>query len=306
MLGPTASEARAKRLAAIGARDPDRALFGAQHHKHHPLPPLAEEEVVAVEDAIGVQLPAAYRRYCTEVSSGGIGPGYGLPWLVAWLSNADERGALSHAAAARRMFPDAEARAWAEHEFEPLSDSDIAARLHGLPPAIVERETKAAEWVRTFEGRRNRYIDRCHETHRTAPKDRARLRFPFSARHTAAPDIDAIDWQALDDGAHTRTLERLIDEFGFRDAENGTIRLSDYGCGVMALLVVTGAERGAVWMYDRENLVIEPFFPGWADWHRFPPPALPCDFEVWVDHWMAGAELQLGRGVRAAGRLLWD
>ena len=293
------------RLAAIREQDRERALFGAQHHKHRSLPPLDESELAAIEAAVGVQLPAAYRRYVAEVSGGGMGPGYGLPWLPAVLDD-PESDRLPHQSVAARMFPDDEARAWAGQEFAPLSDAEIQERLASFPPAVAEQQLRAAAWVRSHEGRRNRYIDHCCEQLRTMRGERAKLPFPFTSRHTAAPEIDEIDWQSLDSDTFEREWSRLRRDYGFDAAENGTLRLSNYGCGVTALLVVTGTARGAVWMYDTENLVLEPFFPEWANWHDFPSPEPPWDFDAWIQHWMDGAEERLRQGVRPAGRLLWD
>jgi hypothetical protein len=289
---------------ALRVRDRERALFGAESHKHGLLPRLDEAEVDAVEAAIGVSLPAAYRRYVTEVSSGGMGPGYGLPWLPALLYP-PERERFPYEAAADRIFPDDEARAWARREFAPLTEVEIQARLARLPPEDAQRAIAAASFVRTYEGRRDHYLDHCRDLFQTAPRGRAHLPFRFTARHTAAPDIDAIDWSSLDNEAWAREWSRLKRHHGFDDAEDGTLRLSDYGCGVIALLVLTGPQRGVVWAYDTENLVLEPFFPGWAEWHDYPAPEPPWDFDAWIRHWMSGAERQLDAGLRPAGRLLW-
>lgn len=292
-----------RRLASLRQLDVDRALFGADAHKHNPLPPLVEDELRVVEGQLGVGLPESYRRYLSQVSSGGAGPGYGLPWPGALLVDSDDAVSFYESAAAR-MFLSAEEKAWAASEFAPLSESDVQVRLQGFPAEARERLVADARWVRSFEGRRNRYIDHCCAPY-LEPAGNTESAFPFRERHTAAPEIDAIDWNALPDDERSSTFVRLREKYGFDRAWDGTIRLGDYGSGVVALLVVAGPERGAVWMFDTENLVLEPFFPQWADWHHYPPPPPPWDFEAWFSHWLDGAERQLQRGIKPMGRSLW-
>ncbi len=51
---------------------------GWEGHRFRFRPPLPEGDVAAFERAVGVELPAEYRRFVTEVADGIAGPGYGL------------------------------------------------------------------------------------------------------------------------------------------------------------------------------------------------------------------------------------
>jgi hypothetical protein len=71
---------RARReLAALQAnRHALNQIWGAAVHRFHPDPPIAEAELAALEAEHGIQLPADYRAYLTQVGDGGAGPWQGL------------------------------------------------------------------------------------------------------------------------------------------------------------------------------------------------------------------------------------
>jgi hypothetical protein len=58
----------------VAQADPNRRRFGARHHDYRWRPPLADARVAAIEDELGVALPAAYRRFVTALGDGGVGP----------------------------------------------------------------------------------------------------------------------------------------------------------------------------------------------------------------------------------------
>ncbi|MFE2409004.1 HEAT repeat domain-containing protein [Kitasatospora sp. NPDC059408] len=90
----TAELARVPRL-------PGRAKsFGEERHGFRLGPPLTEDRVSAFEAQHGVRLPAAYRRFLTEVGHDGAGPHYGLLPLRAW-----NQGGLSESGDLARPFP---------------------------------------------------------------------------------------------------------------------------------------------------------------------------------------------------------
>ena len=71
------------------ARARDARPFGAETSGIHPLhPPLAEDEVAAVEARLGVALPEEYRGFITRVGDGGAGPAYGMFRLSSALREA--------------------------------------------------------------------------------------------------------------------------------------------------------------------------------------------------------------------------
>ncbi|GGU95268.1 hypothetical protein GCM10010502_56330 [Kitasatospora aureofaciens] len=90
----TAKLARVPRLPARGRS------FGEERHGFYLGPPLTERQVSAFEAQHGVRLPAAYRRFLTEVGHDGAGPHYGLLPLTDW--NVDGSTATGHLA---RPFP---------------------------------------------------------------------------------------------------------------------------------------------------------------------------------------------------------
>lgn len=53
-------------------------IWRAAAHRFQPNPPIAEEELAALEAEHGIQLPADYRAYLTQVGDGGAGPWQGL------------------------------------------------------------------------------------------------------------------------------------------------------------------------------------------------------------------------------------
>lgn len=59
-------------------RDPRRRRFGARHHDYAWRAPLSEARVAAIEDELGVALPASYRRFVTTLGDGGVGPYQGV------------------------------------------------------------------------------------------------------------------------------------------------------------------------------------------------------------------------------------
>lgn len=74
------------------ARERDARPFGAESKGIKPLnPPLAEDEVAAIEARLGVRFPEEYRGFITRVGDGGAGPAFGLFRLDTALreSNAD-------------------------------------------------------------------------------------------------------------------------------------------------------------------------------------------------------------------------
>lgn len=53
-------------------------IWGAAGHRFLPNPPIPEEELAALEAEHGIQLPADYRAYLTQIGDGGAGPWQGL------------------------------------------------------------------------------------------------------------------------------------------------------------------------------------------------------------------------------------
>lgn len=60
-------------LTRLRAADPALKRFGAEGHGYRLNSPLVEAEAVAVEQRLGVALPAEYRAFVTRVGDGGAG-----------------------------------------------------------------------------------------------------------------------------------------------------------------------------------------------------------------------------------------
>ena len=54
------------------------SVFGADSHEYRLGPPLSPDALSECEERLGVQLPAEYRLFVTQVGHGGAGPYYGL------------------------------------------------------------------------------------------------------------------------------------------------------------------------------------------------------------------------------------
>jgi hypothetical protein len=205
------------------------------------------------------------------------------------------------------MFSGPLGEAWAAQRFAPLDDASIEARLDALKvPGTARALLRVAPtWARTFEGRRNEYISRLTALARDIGQAPARTRkaFPFCARHTAAPDLDEVVWTALSDDEASRELARLRAKFGFDEAEDGTIPLCDYGDGLRGLLVVSGAQTGAVWTFDTENLILSPGLPRAA--RTAPDDDRGPSFEQWFCAWLASVERDIECGPKRRGARLW-
>ena len=81
----------------------------------------------------------------------------------------------------------------------------------------------------------------------------------------------------------------------------GAIEVAHYGCGITALLVVTGSERGAIWVDDPNSSFTCDLYPigrgGWmgqGGWDRMAAhPDKRLDFLAWYDDWLDNALVTL-------------
>jgi hypothetical protein len=76
-----------ERLEKLKAADKQFQLFGAEKHKYLLNPPLSKNEILAFEKRYGIQLPADFALFLTEVGNGGAGPFYGIEPLEDMLFN---------------------------------------------------------------------------------------------------------------------------------------------------------------------------------------------------------------------------
>lgn len=106
--------------------------------------------------------------------------------------------------------------------------------------------------------------------------------------------------EGLDGEAFDREFERLDEEARKRlkveTWDHGLLPLADYGCTMRAMLVVTGAERGQVWVEDfTEGRSVVPF-EACPNLHgkKASKPAGRGSFREWYRHWLESAERELG------------
>jgi hypothetical protein len=65
-------------IAELASRDPRARRFGARQHGYRVAPPLGEDGVRAVEQALAVRLPDDHRAFLATIAAGGAGPYHGL------------------------------------------------------------------------------------------------------------------------------------------------------------------------------------------------------------------------------------
>src|SRR5690349_2470840 len=73
---------------ALADADPGLRRFGAARHRYALRPPLAPDELDAIEHRLGAALPEDLRAFAAEVGAGGAGPGYGVVAIDAAASYA--------------------------------------------------------------------------------------------------------------------------------------------------------------------------------------------------------------------------
>ncbi|HEU4880609.1 MAG TPA: SMI1/KNR4 family protein [Longimicrobium sp.] len=125
------------------AREMDLRPFGAETGGIPPLdPPLAEDEVAAVEARLGVTMPEEYRGFITRVGNGGAGPAYGLFALERALrvSKLDE-----HPELLATPFPHVEA-------YNPDKDPEVLAFWNRADRGEVSEEEADAHALREAAG----------------------------------------------------------------------------------------------------------------------------------------------------------
>lgn len=101
------------------------------------------------------------------------------------------------------------------------------------------------------------------------PKDHLRHPFPHTGVYNPKDDMQP-DYDAADDG---RLTEEKLQQAIFRDYR-GLIGLAHEGCARYWVLVVTGPERGKVWIDCTDSG--GPFIP------------LGCGFQAWYQDWLEG------------------
>jgi hypothetical protein len=66
------------KIARLLVLDPQHQVFGSEHHYYALAFEVPEEEIIAVERRLGVELPAELREFYLDFGNGIVGPHYGL------------------------------------------------------------------------------------------------------------------------------------------------------------------------------------------------------------------------------------
>ena len=83
------------------------------------------------------------------------------------------------------------------------------------------------------------------------------------------------------------------------DLDRGTLLLSDEGCAIQSVLVVSGTERGTIWCWSQDRDNMTPYPPPWDERgrRRFGDHGR-VRFVDWYEYWLDCAEEQAKRAVR--------
>jgi len=147
-----------------------KKVFGAKKHRYKLNSCISESEVRSFESEHGIELPAQYRSFITQIGNGGVGPNYGLFPLAKTLEHASDK------------------------EYGEFSlDKEFPHKKHWNMQCAIPTQDIPPERMQEYETFENEY---------------------FKNHHL-----------------------------------NGSIAISDAGCGYIYLLVVSGDQAGTVW-YD--------------------------------------------------------
>lgn len=261
------------RLDALAARDPDARRFGASAHRYARFTPASEAELTTFEASAGIRLPEDYRAFVSTVASGGVGPGYGLQWLPARLSDL-----------AKLDDPTLTRDAALTPAAQIALEAQLAPRFDWLAtlPDFLRDELHPRLAAPDYAGRRMAAIlQALTSSARRLARDLSRLALPFAPaasaaeapRGSAAEAGESVEQDELDAG--------LV----------GALQLCEYGCGIFAQLVVTGPWRGSVWVGERPPLTVASF-PGPIGVHGREPheSGTRTTFIAWFEDWLGHAE----------------
>ncbi len=291
-----------QRLADLRSRDRQHALFGACQHRHLAFSVATEEEVAVFERAQGIELPEEYREYVTQVSSGGVGPGYGM---YAFAGSYMDCGAatLPSKLRTRRLFRTEQEQRDAREALEAeltQEKADLAAdatltrgiqELQGIDERLDRLVDAATEDVR-IRGSALTYAAwlREHPGWLAVP-------FAFTSPFELPPEIfEGADEQG-EDG-----LEQALQKYKMELWDQGAIPLCHYGCGYYAFLVTSGAERGHVWIWDVDAVLVTPFPPPWQE-HGLRPTERRYGFLDWFESWLVEAEAFIKSSTARSGKV---
>lgn len=106
--------------------------------------------------------------------------------------------------------------------------------------------------------------------------------------------VKRISLPALSSGNHIELNRDTSDTYLWNETRDGAIEIAQYGCSIAALLVLSGPERGSVWVKDPNGSFDYSLYPigagGWmgrGGWERMAAtPEKRLDFLGWYEDWL--------------------
>ncbi|MFM7405668.1 MAG: SMI1/KNR4 family protein [Cuspidothrix sp.] len=185
------------------------AVFGSQKHKYYLNPCLTAAEIIAFEQRHQITLPEDYRNFLMYVGNGGAGPHYGL-------------------------FP-------LEHSVREVQEKMIEVpeeywhRLMLLRTRSKLTEDEYLEIQQIYQKRREFVENKLQK---------GEVNYDFLKDEFPLNNADASD-------AIYKRINVETDNYYFIEADyplNGCFPINERGCGWMTVLVISGEQRGKIWV----------------------------------------------------------
>ncbi|MFM2060427.1 MAG: hypothetical protein RLZZ507_97 [Cyanobacteriota bacterium] len=230
-----------QKLALMQEKDPRfyHAVFGSQKHKYRLNPCLTKAEIIAFEERYQIKLPEDYRDFLMYVGNGGAGPHYGLFPLAESVREFQEKMIEVPEEYWNRLMVLRTGRKLTEDEYLEIQE------IHQKRRKFVENKLQQGE-----------------------------VNYDFLKEEFPLTNTDALD-------AIYRRINVETDEYYFIETDyplNGCFPINERGCGWMTVLVISGEQRGKIWVAG------EGWLPEFDD-----KSAQQKDFLSWYQQWLNNA-----------------
>jgi SMI1/KNR4 family protein SUKH-1 len=113
--------------------------------------------------------------------------------------------------------------------------------------------------------------------------------------------VKRMELSVLNSGSRFELNHDTGDTYLCNETRDGAIAIAQYGCGITALLILTGPERGSVWVQDPNGSFDCSLYPigagGWmgrGGWERMAAtPEKRLDFLGWYEDWLDNEHVSL-------------
>ncbi|MEJ2618796.1 MAG: SMI1/KNR4 family protein [Candidatus Thiodiazotropha sp.] len=285
------------RLTYLNSHDTSENIFGSSSHHYFIFPKISEKNIGIIENKLSIRIPEEYKYYLTNISGGGVGPGYGLQWLESIIFESLDNDNFTKMTI-DQYFSSKEAKKWAQSTLQPQNQEsyyDINRYPSELPQSLKDKfelshKNKLSQkpinfYLKVFINNLSRYI---RQVANNSDIDKP---FPFTKPIDGYRNISR-NSVTIDEDEADREWLRLWKQYDLDRFRNGTIPICSYGHEVVAILVVNGDEYGNVWILDSENLILEPFGDNWAILHSSKHAhSNRYNFIEWFLHWLDSSEL---------------